>query len=286
MIFAATTIVLTLASATLGQRICANEVDSEARAAINADFAAKRISVVPTADASIDVHFHVIQKGDNLTDGHIPEQQITDQIQVLNDAYNATGITFELVNTTYVTNAEWFASASPYDDGLASQTEMKETLRQGDAATLNLYSVGFEEGDAAGGLLGYATFPTSYEEAPLDDGVVFLYSSTPGGTKAPFDLGGTVQHEVGHWVGLFHTFNEGDLQGTCNGSSDEVDDTPAEKAPTSGCPATQDSCPELAGVDPIHNYMDYSDDICYTEFTPGQIVRLTDMMATYRGIEF
>jgi len=280
------TVVLGLATAAFGERICGNVVAPEARAAMEADFSAKRVRVAPAADASIDVHWHVIQRNTSLSGGHVPASQITDQIAVLNEAYAGTGVTFDLVNTTYVTNPTWFARASPYSDGLSTQTAMKTALRQGDAATLNLYSVGFTSGTAAGGLLGYATFPTDYTSAPKDDGVVFLFSSTPGGTTAPFDLGGTVQHEVGHWTGLYHTFNEGDLENTCNGSSDEVDDTPAEKTPASGCPTTRDTCPTLAGADPIHNYMDYSDDICYTEFTAGQIDRLTDMMATYRGIVF
>ncbi|KAH8832800.1 metalloprotease [Flagelloscypha sp. PMI_526] len=261
------TVVLGLASSALGARLCANVVPPETRAQMEADFSAKR-------------------RNASLSGGHVPQDQIDAQIEVLNEAYAGTGLTFNLVNQTYVTQATWFARASPYSDGISSQNAMKQALRQGDASTLNLYSVGFSSGTAAGGLLGYATFPSDYESAEFDDGVVFLYSSTPGGTTSPFNLGGTVQHEVGHWTGLYHTFNEGDLEGTCNGSSDEVDDTPAEKDPASGCPEGLDSCPSLEGLDPIHNYMDYTDDACYTEFTAGQIDRLQDQMATYRGIVF
>ena len=67
---------------------------------------------------------------------------------------------------------------------------MKKALRVGNATTLNLYSVGFVSGSGAG-LLGYATFPSSYATAPKDDGVVFLYSSVPGGTKTNYNLGRT-----------------------------------------------------------------------------------------------
>ncbi|KAF3910359.1 Ulilysin [Dactylellina cionopaga] len=111
------------------------------------------------------------------------------------------------------------------------------------------------------------------------DGCQVSPTTVPGGTIAQANMGATLTHEAGHWFGLFHTF-----EGGCEGG-DLVDDTPAQANATSGCPAGKDTCtgPQYPGVDPIHNYMDYSDDSCMTEFTPGQAARVNQLWDQIRG---
>ena len=131
------------------------------------------------------------------------DSQIADQIEVLNEDYSSVGINFVLANTTRTVNANWFNSVSP-DSSL--QTTMKRQLRQGTAADLNVYSVGFKSGDAAG-LLGYATFPSDYKSNPSDDGVVILFSSVPGGSSAPYNLGRVRAYSCGCCRAWFSCFS-------------------------------------------------------------------------------
>ncbi|KAJ7621850.1 metalloprotease [Mycena rosella] len=235
------------------------------------------------------VYFHVVSQDSTPNGGNVPDSQIASQITTLNNDY-AGNITWVLAGTTRTVNSDWFNNAGPSS---SQQTAMKTALRQGGRADLNVYTVGFTSGSGAG-LLGYSTYPISYSSAPKDDGIVILFSSLPGGSTTGYNLGRTLTHESGHWLGLYHTFQAPMTnilhQGGCvssgsTQSGDYVADTPSEASAASGCPTGRDTCTgtSFPGADPIHNFMDYSTDACMTQFTVGQMIRATSQYATYRA---
>ncbi len=226
------------------------------------------------ATVTIPVVVHVIQENATRAGGNIPDSFITNQIAVLNDSYNGgtvggavTAFAFTLQSINRVTNPSWY----PIVSGSSAERQMKTSLRQGGDGTLNIYL-----GELSDDLLGWATLPRATINA--QDGVVALSESLPGGTATPYNLGDTATHEVGHWLGLYHTF-----QGGCNGSGDMVSDTPQEASPAFGCPIGRDSCASRAGADPIRNFMDYTDDACMFEFTAGQATRMLTSWNSFRA---
>lgn len=203
---------------------------------------------------------------------------------------------------TYTVNTAW---ATNNDD-----VAMKTALRTGAYSSLNVYfqsnlsSPGSSSSaDSSSFLLGFCQLPaaatttsclssphsnststcTSKSSSPtsyIDDGCNVLLATMPGGGMQEYDEGKTAVHEVGHWFGLLHTFQDNSC--ASGDSGDYVDDTPQEMTATDGCPTAKDSCPGSPGLDPVSNYMDYSSDACYTNFSPLQQQRIIDLYKLMR----
>jgi len=218
------------------------------------------------AGAEIKVAFHVIYNTNG--EGNIPQSQIDAQIAVLNRAYRQMGFSFVLASVDRTQSKQWFDPISP-----GTEKAAKKALAIDPAHRLNVYTGGLSHD-----LLGWAYFPNSFPEDSYLHGVVMHYGTVPGGALAFYNQGQTLTHEVGHYLGLYHTF-----QGGCSEPGDFIDDTPAEASPYFGddCSLARDTCP-APGLDPITNYMDYSVDACLTTFTSGQKARMQAITPLYR----
>ncbi|KAG5989040.1 hypothetical protein E4U52_005987 [Claviceps spartinae] len=227
----------------------------------------------PRGGITVNVYIHVVSRDQTVSGGFISQPStVAKQMQVLDETYAPMGISFEHKNTSWTVQPSW---AMDHDE-----EDMKRSLRQGSYRDLNLYFLRALAGPA--GTLGYCNFPGAVTPASrlfYMDGCTLHVGSVPGGPLVGFNLGKTATHEVGHWFGLMHTFEGED----CGGRGDHIDDTPAQASSSQGCPTGRDSCPDDPGLDPIHNYMDYSNDACYEQFTPGQAVRIRNLWQKYRA---
>ncbi|KAG6899803.1 hypothetical protein C0995_004917 [Termitomyces sp. Mi166 len=226
---------------------------------------------------NVSVIWNVFYDQNNPGDGNIPDAMIIQQNNIMNSYFQPMRLTFIVTSVRRI--------AVPYNvvhgaaPGNAVESQLK-SYHMGDARTLNIYTVGNNPSATAA---AWSSFPWDYQTNPMYDGIIINYNNLPGGAEGGYNTGKESRpftimvHEVGHWVGLLHTF-----QGGCNGG-DYVDDTPAEASAAAGCPVGRDTC-TAPGADPIDNMMDYSDDACRTRFTSGQYIRFAQMVYEYRGI--
>ena len=235
----------------------------------------------------IPVVVHIIQRTNGT--GAITDAKVQSQIDILNEDFLALAgtngangtycaIQFHLAtvdpsgNTTNgitrSTNDTWFNDSGSYWNSLAWDTN----------EYLNIYT------NSAAGYLGYVPdLPQGGIVGSNADRVVILWSSfgRNGPIGPPYNQGRTTTHEVGHYFGLWHTFDGGCASvSNCYNNGDRICDTNAESQPVFGCPGSKTSC---SSPDPYHNYMDYSDDLCMEEFTPEQMRRIRCTIEFWRS---
>lgn len=183
---------------------------------------------------------------------------------MINHHFRGAGFFFTQRNATWSIGRNWTY--------FRDEWTTKKTLRQGDYNALNLYyfkgetkpipEPGCPEAQQVSGNLGYCNYPTdeavNFESDFMFDGCLVSVDTVPGGPRPNLNTGKMAVHEVGHWFGLSHTFQNDDGL-FCKGAGDVIDDTPPQRYALSGCNATANTCGDPRG-DPIRNFMGYSDE--------------------------
>ncbi len=238
----------------------------------------------------IQVVFHVIRTSTG--GGNVPNARVLSQVEILNEDFRAlsgtpgsngvdTKIQFVLATvdpngqaTTGINrydNSTWYNDSGSYWNSIAWDPDVY----------LNVYTMGAPGG--SNGILGYVPFlPASSPNSVgnNNDRVVVLNSAVGrNAPAAPYNQGRTLSHEVGHYLGLNHTFNGGCGGGNCYSSGDLLCDTNSESQPEYNCPGNSSSC---GTTDPVRNYMNYSPDTCMTNFTEEQARRMRCTLEFYR----
>lgn len=239
----------------------------------------------PSCTYDIQVVFHVIQSASGT--GFLSAATLQDQIDILNEDFNAlpgtpgaggtnARIRFHLATQdpsgapttgiTYSTNNNWFQDNGSYWN----------TLAWDPSRYMNVYT------NAVPCCYGYVPgFPSQGLAGQAHDRVVLWWEAVGRQPTSgwPLNMGRTATHEVGHYLGLYHTFCGGCGTAQCYATGDLICDTNRQANPTTGCPSSASSC---GSPDPIANYMDYSDDPCLTNFTPEQVNRMRCTLLHWR----
>ena len=220
---------------------------------------------------TVPIVFHVIMGSDN--SGDVLDNQLTQQIDVLNNCFSGTDYSFifYLSGINRVKNNNWRDLAV----GTTAVTNMVNELAIDPKHVLNIYITSTYPSYQLGWLIDWMW---NLPENSPQNGIVIKTDCLPGGNYTNYNSGISCAHEVGHYMGLYHTFD--DLN-KCN-YNDLVADTPVHNMNSKCPPENTDTCPNKEGLDPIHNYMNYTYDNCRTEFTKGQRDRMSFMVSEYR----
>lgn len=265
---------------------------------------------IPPAERSDDLYtlpvvVHIIHEGEAYGTGtNITDEQVFSAIEALNEDFrhvagsNGDGdgvdvnIEFCLAQrdpngqpTTGIVRVNGSSVALYADQGIESSSgggaveeSVKALSTWPRASYMNIWVVNeIEDNDGGSGIQGYAYFPINN---PID-GIVILHNAfgTVGNLKSYTNMNRTLTHEVGHYLGLYHTFHDTNSCGAeanCNTGGDRVCDTPVTTL-NSSC-----SSPACSGTQQVENYLDYTSQTCQNMFTEGQKLRMRTTLETQR----
>jgi len=206
-------------------------------------------------------------------DGLVSDEIIEAQTTVLNTFYNSFGYSFYTAGIDSAVNAGWHYATDSHKfetdqwDNDDQFLAMNHAMNVDVPTSINFYWTG------ATLTSGLGVYPWSFPEDSASHGLYCANYTFPG-SDGNFSEGYTGVHEVGHYFGLYHTFENG-----CTAPGDEVNDTPEQEEANYGCPSNPYSC---NSYDDVGNFMDYMDDVCLNHFTQGQIDRMDWALETYR----
>ncbi len=248
------------------------------------------------AELEIPVIVHIIHEGEAVGEGNnLSQERVMTQFEALNDDFNGSihpqgadvdiyfcpadrapdGSILAEPGINRINRNSMGFSASPYSQNFVNETIKVATIWD-PYSYMNIWVL-----DLEGNVLGFAEYPEGTGLNDLtdhandqDDGVVITnnaFGRDPNELPAPYNLGRTTTHEVGHYLGLHHIWGNG----SCG--EDYCEDTPTAEEPHYGCPRDPFSCNSL---DMYENYMDYTDDRCMSRFTECQKMRMRIALMT------
>jgi hypothetical protein len=236
----------------------------------------------------IPVVFHIVYTDDI---HNIPDEQIYTQLKVINEDFSRKNA--DTLNTLAVfkevaanTRIQFYLATSDGVTGITRTStthgpfhndDLHRSAQGGKDAWNTKQYLNVWVANLAPGIFGYGNSPGGPE---FRDGVAihYQYFGRDENDPSPYNLGRTLTHEIGHWLGLQHPWGTGGCE-----SDDGLSDTPAQEGPSSGCDLTKVSCGVL---NMVQNFMDTSDDACMNLFTKAQSHHMRNTLMVHRPEAF
>lgn len=257
--------------------------------------------IMATINIPVAVHFPEVSNSTSVANKNALRALAQTQIDVINADYNAAnvdaaanwpsasasypGVVLGNLEVNFEIASQNHPAGTGLTNGMVAVTFGTDYLGGADSDATWAGYMNFVVRDLGSGLLGYSPLAGSPSAGHTVVMNTWCFGTGSGSTvdgvdyipQAPFNLGRTVTHELGHFFNLNHTFKSASASATnCGGQdADGVADTPKQAAATYGCiaPGSKNACISPEKVLSM-NYMDYSDDACMYMFTEGQKTRM------------